>query len=260
MSDKIIICFSATGNSYYVANKLKDYLNYDTVIMGNNILDDPLLMGNPKEIILVFPTNNSHPPIGVAALLQNVLSDPSYDRLEFFGGITTCSKGPGFSLKIVENLAMEANILSSYLDFVLMPNTNPITDTLPSLQEQQTILSKAEVKIQKIAQEIKDDVFKIPSRKFFTKLKIKSFRKYCRSQRQPIVSIKDSCDACQKCIKLCPMQAISLQNNKIVIDNDCENCLSCYHFCPSHSIKILTEVKDNNYYTTTLTGFDWEHI
>ncbi len=42
---------------------------------------------------------------------------------------------------------------------------------------------------------------------------------------------------CQKCINVCPNQAISSQNNKIAINHDlCSDCLACASICPSGAI------------------------
>lgn len=66
----------------------------------------------------------------------------------------------------------------------------------------------------------------------------------------------ESCIKCRKCVKLCPVEAISLKDDKIVINPDrCLGCGFCGVRCPSHSISLdlkkplLGGVKD--YFTET---------
>ncbi|HHT9159078.1 MAG TPA: 4Fe-4S binding protein, partial [Candidatus Brocadiaceae bacterium] len=47
----------------------------------------------------------------------------------------------------------------------------------------------------------------------------------------------DSCIACKQCEKICPYDAIHVQNNLAVIDyGKCTSCGKCVEVCPNHTI------------------------
>jgi Fe-S-cluster-containing hydrogenase component 2 len=52
----------------------------------------------------------------------------------------------------------------------------------------------------------------------------------------PLV-IKKKCVSCKKCVKKCPVDAISMNKGKAMIDNDiCINCGKCIKICPVKAI------------------------
>jgi len=63
----------------------------------------------------------------------------------------------------------------------------------------------------------------------------------CASVASPKISAKvcqNGCIACRKCEKICPVGAVSIQNNLAVIDySKCESCGLCATVCPRHIIR-----------------------
>ena len=49
---------------------------------------------------------------------------------------------------------------------------------------------------------------------------------------------QNKCIGCKACIKVCPVNAISMQNGKATIDQDkCIHCGKCRPICPVSAIK-----------------------
>lgn len=62
---------------------------------------------------------------------------------------------------------------------------------------------------------------------------------------------KKKCIACKKCVRKCPVDAISMVKGKALIDNnECIGCGKCVRVCPVRAIsgdkeKVIKEVKSN---------------
>jgi len=53
---------------------------------------------------------------------------------------------------------------------------------------------------------------------------------------------KEKCNGCGLCVSICPVQAISLIQNKASIDqNKCNECLLCMDECPAYAIHQIPE-------------------
>ena len=49
----------------------------------------------------------------------------------------------------------------------------------------------------------------------------------------------DLCTGCGICVDACPLEAISLNNDQVVIDEDtCTECGSCVDECPNEAISL----------------------
>lgn len=56
---------------------------------------------------------------------------------------------------------------------------------------------------------------------------------------------QNECIGCGICVKACPAGAISLENNKAVIDqNKCIHCGKCLSVCPQKAIRPNSENKN----------------
>jgi ferredoxin len=46
----------------------------------------------------------------------------------------------------------------------------------------------------------------------------------------------DKCTGCGACVDICPVNAISIKNNKAVIGKECIGCRACETQCPMEAI------------------------
>ena len=54
-----------------------------------------------------------------------------------------------------------------------------------------------------------------------------------------VVVEEDACVGCEACVPICPVEAISMADDKAVIDQDlCTECEACIVECPVEAIKV----------------------
>ena len=52
-----------------------------------------------------------------------------------------------------------------------------------------------------------------------------------------VVVNKEECTGCESCVEACPVEAISMANDKAQINQDeCTECLTCIDECPVEAI------------------------
>jgi len=58
--------------------------------------------------------------------------------------------------------------------------------------------------------------------------------------------LTDKCRGCTKCVKVCPFEAITMENKKAVIGLACTGCGACVESCPFGAIETIEEEKGAN--------------
>lgn len=78
----------------------------------------------------------------------------------------------------------------------------------------------------------------IQKRGLFRSLILPYFQK-ALLKRKSAPFFNENCVQCQKCVRVCPAKALTLEDNKIKIDkNLCIRCYCCHEFCPVGAIEI----------------------
>ena len=64
-------------------------------------------------------------------------------------------------------------------------------------------------------------------------------RRNVKRQRPAPVFLPDPCILCGKCVKICPADALTMQDRRIIIDEkSCIRCYCCHEVCPADAIAI----------------------
>ena len=245
----MILYYTGTGNSEYVAHKIAEALSDDTCnlfdfIRRSNHHD----ISSKRPWVVVVPTYAWQIPHIVRDwLLHTRLRG---NREIYF--IMTCGDSNGAAGKHLRKLCKKKNLLYKGCASILMPENYialfraPDNDTARRLiHASDALIRQAVEKIQK-GLTIKEKKYSLmdrflsgPVNRIFYRFIVKSKKFYA----------KDSCISCGLCEKVCPLSNITLTGGKPSWGEDCTHCMSCICKCPKEAIEYGRSSKGKIRYT-----------
>ncbi len=239
----MIIYFSATNNSKYVANKLASKTNdkaYSIVNLTKTI--DTKILG------IVSPTYAWGLPIIVKEYLQQL---SFINKPEYIYFVATYGTTPGGTSYFIRDILKAKGLSLTACFSIKMPDTyTPIFD-LNNKDKVNKINNKADKQIEELIDKINNKVIGD-----FTKNKAPYFLaktvhalSYDNMRKTSHFKLESSCIGCGLCAKNCPISAIELIDKRPVwIKDKCVMCLSCLHHCPKFAIQYGKNSKRHGQY------------
>lgn len=251
-----IIYFSGTGNTWWVADQIKQNLKISTVEMfsvENPKLKDKEfrenLLGRTDHLVLGYPIYASRMPDPIHNFVEELpyFSDSktisifctqafasgdgaSYDHKRF--------KSRGFNLMQTVHLNMGNNFYIPHLPFF----------PLKGEEHLKLLNSKALKKIKKLCLDIQNHkrshVKLNPLGIGIGKLQRAFFNTTIKTVRDDLSVDENNCTKCKKCVNNCPVDNIELSPTGIKFSDKCVACVRCYHFCPESCILLGEKTRD----------------
>lgn len=231
----MILYFSGTGNSRYVAQKIAE-ISGDEVISINQRLkaQDYATISSDKPLVFVGPI--------YAGRLPRVM-DEYIKKVNFMGTkrayfIGTCAQTPWMTVQYVEKLCKEKSFALLGFNSVVMPQGYIAGGGIQPKDINDKILKEAEPKIVKIAETIRDKQT-LPKEQPDKAIMSKVLNPIMYSM---MISAKgftatDKCTGCGKCEIRCPLNNVKLVNGKPSWGKECTHCMSCIAGCPREAIE-----------------------
>ena len=231
-----ILYFSSTGNSLYIAKKVQERF-------GGSIKYIPNYAGFGSEfdrIFIVTPIYSYGIPIPVLNILAKLDKTKEIIVIQNYGGM---AGGADYLFYDYAKNRFGLNVVSVYK--VKMTENFTLYFTVPRYYQKMQ-LKKCVKRVDEILRKIENKEYILPK-----KLKTKE-EKYLKNKANwhkigQRFSTNRDCVVCGKCISVCPVKNISLQNGKIVFGDKCIACLGCYHRCPNKAITYLNKKKKYRY-------------
>ena len=236
----MILYFSATGNTEYVAKELAKLLEDESFNLLNRIRDkDYSPIHSDKTFVICAPVYVCEMPKFMADYLKKVELTGNREVYFIFtsGGYTGI--GGVLAKGIIKKKGM---IFKGYTEFK-MPRNYIANNTYPELpiEEIENRIVNVSKKIPQIAEAIKNgERIKYRYVWLFEKIITIPFNPVWIKIRQPVKPfyVNEKCISCGKCEKVCPLKAISIEDGKPVWNGtNCAHCMSCIQNCPVEAIE-----------------------
>jgi len=230
-----IFYFSGTGNSLWVAQKIRDKIQGAKLIsIPNAIKQEEGIKGDTVGIVCpIYMYNIPH----LVADFIGKIESAEYIFLVYAGAGEL-----GGGVKDTFKLFASQSLKLSALINVPMPNNYTPYDITPE-DQQKELFDNLEVRVEEIVQIVKNRRnFADSSNTSFFRATIYpgilyrlGYNRINIMDQEFIVDKK--CTGCGICKSVCPVNNISIEKDKPVWHKNCQQCYACLQWCPEEAIE-----------------------
>ena len=247
----MIFYFSGCGNSRFVAESIAKELNERLVFIPEAEREQQFdyVLAEGERVGFVFPIYSWRPPALVSAFVRKLHFDRHPDYVWM---AVTCGSNGGHADRVFRQQLEEIG-LPLHADFCfVMPNVyvNMAGMTIDKPARAQRKIARSKAHLPAVVQHIRDREAAAEMRRgvfpgFKTNVIGKGFGKWVSDE--PFFAT-DACVSCGKCVSVCPLQNITLEEGRPKWHGHCTNCDACYHHCPQHAIQFGKATKGKGQY------------
>ena len=233
----MILYFTGTGNSRWAAARLAEALNDEMVDslhwMKTGV---PAEFESEKPWVFVCPTYAWQMPRVFADFLRG--AELTGSREAYF--VLTCGSEEGDAANGAQELCAEKGLAYRGLLSVAMPENYIALFDVPGEEACAAMLEKARPMLTACAAHIRAGKA-LPMRPVTAADRLKSgavnggfYRYYVKDKA---FYATDACVGCGRCVQLCPLNNITLEEGRPVWNGDCTHCMACICHCPAEAIE-----------------------
>lgn len=233
----MILYFSGTGNSEYVARYIADRMDDEVGNLFERIRsEDYSPMKSERPWIVVVPTYAWRIPRVVEMFLRK--TDLSGNQEIYF--VMTCGQDNGCAGEYLRRMCDGVNLTYMGCAEIVMPENYIAMFQTPGREEAIQIIENSEKDIEKIIRYISMG-HSLPAKKVHLLDRLTSgpvnslFYPVCVKTGK--FKATDACVYCEKCAKVCPLENIQYLNGKPVWGDRCTHCMACISKCPTQAIE-----------------------
>ena len=246
----MILYFSATGNTEYIASELAKRLDDECV----NLLErfqkqDFTVLHSQKPFIFCAPVYVCEMPRFMSKYLKQQTFSGSKDVYCIFTSGGYCGISGQHAKWIFQKKKMTYH---GHAEFK-MPRNYVANDAYPMLEadEIKNRIRQSYGQLDSVAADILagrkltarhvflfETIVTLPFNPIWTKYKLRAKDFYCT----------DKCIGCGKCTKLCPLNNIEIKDKKPIWSDSCSHCMACIGNCPVEAIEYGTITQDKARY------------
>lgn len=206
----MIFCYSGTGNSRYIAQRIADELQDNIIDLNEKIKTNnysSIETGN--NVILVVPTYAWRIP----KIVSNWLYKTKFIGAKHIWFVMNCGSEIGNAAKYNFILANNKHLTYMGTKQILMPENYIAMFNAPQLEEAKEIVEKAKG-------DIKETIKYIREGKAFSKPRHNLYERFMSGPINPLFyhffvkadafKVNNTCIGCNQCVKKCPMKIFNL--------------------------------------------------
>lgn len=241
-----IYCFSGTGNSLDVANKIKEELVESHIeYIAQKVMQKEVKVLT-EAIIIICPVYFFELPKIISQFIQKLV----VEKEVYIGGVVTSGGSPGNSLyQMNQLLKKKGNELNIGLELPMGDNSliiktdeSKLQHRLRAVEEQIKTFTKLVTQRDSTSVGVKYSIKgKIMNQVVKNTLEIvyRSNKKGCEQR---------ICTSCGICVKVCPTDNIRLIDGYPKWSDHCEQCFACINWCGKEAIQFgKIQSKGNQY-------------
>ena len=233
----MILYFSGTGNSEYVAKRIADALDDEILNLNDRIkASDTSSVETGERVIIVTPTYAWRIP----RVVRDWLLKTELRGAKQVWFVMTCGSEIGNADKYNRELCTEKRLSCMGTAQIVMPENYIAMFSAPQADEAREIVAKTEPNIDCVIASIQSNQPFAPTRnnlydRFMSGPVNLIFYKFC--VKADAFTVSDTCIGCGQCAKRCPMNNVTLKDGKPVWGKNCTHCMACICYCPVSAIE-----------------------
>lgn len=254
----MILYFSGTGNSYYVARETAKRLGERLVSISSEMMGLKKEYNyelSPGEVVgFVFPVYAWAPPKMVTEFIEHLKFTNAKDtdaKNSYVFTAAVCGDDTGNAVSIIEKSLRKAGLGLNSAFSVRMPNNYIIFFDVDPKESEHRKLEEAKKTIDRIVQAVSAgesglfEVHKGPVPGFKTTLIGSLFNRFALGTKSFFAD--ENCTGCGICQKVCNCGTITVEG-KPKWGSNCAQCLACVHYCPAKAIHFGKLTKNKGRY------------
>ena len=233
----MIVYYTGTGNSRYVAQRFAAALGDDLITANEYIKNDtPADLHSDRPWVFISPTYGWQIPRIFADFLRRGRFTGS--RKAYF--VMTCGSEIGNANKYNRDLCAEKAISCMDTAQIVMPENYIAMFSAPQADEARQIVAKAEPDIDRA-------IAAIQANQPFAPTRNNLYDRFMSGPVNPIFykffvkanafTASSACIGCGQCVKRCPMNNVTLKDGKPSWGKNCTHCMACICYCPKEAIE-----------------------
>ena len=235
------IYLSGTVNTKYCVERLVSLISSPAKAIPLESPDVITEIQQNEEIFIGYPTQFSNAPYMVRDFIKRnavIWKNKKILCIATMGAFS--GDGAGCAARILKKYG--ATILGGV--HIRMPDSVCDSKLLKkTMDENRRIIAQANEKIEKVALQITNGVYPkegvTPVSHFIGLLGQRLWFYQKTNGYSKKLKIDNHCVGCGKCISVCPMKNLALQNKKAVPEDRCTMCYRCISLCPKKAITLL---------------------
>lgn len=233
----MILYFSGTGNSAYVAKNLADILEDSCISISDRIKKrNREKIESEKPLVFVVPTYAWRIPRVVEEWIEK-MSFAGNEKVYF---VMTCGDSNGNAGKYIQKLCLKKNFEYMGCQKIVMPENYLAMFPVPEEAEAVGIVRKADPLIYRAAEAIRNGQHfdeKKPSAVDRISSGIVNDIFYAFFVKDRKFYATDDCISCGKCVDACLLHNITMNDGKPEWNKKCTHCMACICDCPKEAIE-----------------------